>query len=66
MSDVFVDARSVWRGLCAMTPERSQAKWAVKWFPKRCWIHAWTPVWHNGRGPYLTCGIYILAIYRGF
>lgn len=55
---------SVWRGLRVMKFPNG-AKWAVKWMPRRFWFDAWTPVWHEGRGPYITCGVWLFAVYRG-
>jgi hypothetical protein len=59
------DIRSAWRGIRAMR-FRNKAKWSIKWMPKSFWCHLWTPVWHEGNGPYVSCGIWIAAIYRGF
>jgi hypothetical protein len=61
----MIDLGSVWRGLRVMKL-RNGAKWAVKWMPRRFWLDAWTPVWHEGRGPYLSCGLWLVAVYRGF
>lgn len=61
----MIDLVSVWRGLRVMKL-RNGAKWAVKWMPRRFWLDAWTPVWHEGRGPYLSCGMWLVAVYRGF
>jgi hypothetical protein len=60
------DIGSVIRGLKAMTNRWDIFKyWAVK--PRRgFWLHYWTPIWHKGRGPYLTWGLGIIAIYRGY
>jgi hypothetical protein len=30
------------------------------------WLHIWTPVWHKGRGPYITIGLFGIAFYRGY
>jgi len=30
------------------------------------WCHFWTPIWHEGRGPYVSIGLGWLAIYRGY
>ena len=30
------------------------------------WIHLWTPVWHKGRGPYVSIGLGFIGIYRGY
>lgn len=64
------DLGSVWRGLLAMKWPyvKPKPRWAINC--KRChwgfWLHYWTPVWHQGRGPYLTVGLGIVAVYRGY
>jgi len=30
------------------------------------WWHWWTPSWHHGRGPYISIGLGLFAIYRGY
>ena len=60
-----IDIGSVVRGIRAMRLKNG-AKWAIKWMPKRIWCDAWTPIWHEGRGPYLTLGLWFVAIYRGY
>ena len=30
------------------------------------WAQWWTPTWHEGRGPYISIGLGIIAIYRGY
>jgi len=62
---MFFDVVSVYRGMRHMSA-LNNARWSVKWMPKRFWLHAWTPVWHNNNGPYLSCGVYVIAIYRGY
>ena len=65
-SDNLIDLKSVWRGICAMTPGH-QINWAVRQIPRwRLWLHFWTPIWHDGRGPYLSVGFGFFAIYRGY
>lgn len=32
----------------------------------RFWLHIWTPTWHEGRGPYVSIGVYEFAFYRGY
>ena len=59
------DFRSVWRGLRVMKL-RNKATWSVKFMPRRFWLHAWTPMWQDGNGPYLSCGVWLFAVYRGF
>jgi hypothetical protein len=33
---------------------------------KRCWAHIWTPAWNEGRGPYVTIGLFYIAFFRGY
>lgn len=40
-------------------------RWAVR-FIWGFWAHWWTPIWHKGRGPYISIGLGVLAIYRGY
>lgn len=30
------------------------------------WFHWWTPVWHEGRGPYISIGLGLFGVYRGY
>jgi hypothetical protein len=30
------------------------------------WFHWWTPVWSEGRGPYISIGLGVIALYRGY
>jgi len=34
--------------------------------PVAFWICLWTPVWHKGRGPYISIGLGIFGFYRGY
>jgi len=33
---------------------------------KRVWFEAWKPSFHNGRGFYITIGLFFIAFYRGY
>lgn len=33
---------------------------------RRFWCELWTPAWHQGRGPYISVGFGLFAIYRGY
>jgi len=33
---------------------------------KRFWFECWLPAWDNGRGRYVTIGLYFVAFYRGY
>lgn len=51
--------------------EPRQPGWAVKcqigWRPGPRWWGVWfTPEWHKGRGPYVSIGLGIIAVYRGY
>jgi hypothetical protein len=30
------------------------------------WLSYWTPTWHEGRGPYVTIGLGVVEIMRGY
>lgn len=58
---------SVAKGIWLMTWPHPEPlpKWAIR--PERgWWAHWWTPVWHRGRGPYLSLCLGFFAIYRGY
>ncbi len=62
-----VNFGSVWRGIRAM--RHSQAERKAGWSVRRAhgwWVVAFTPMWEDGRGPYLSIGLAIIAIYRGY
>ena len=41
--------------------------WAIRaQRPIGFWLHLWTPNWHEGRGVYLSLGLGLVAIYRGY
>lgn len=65
MNDLFIDWMSVYRGVRVMRL-RNKAWWSIKAMPKRVWLHAWTPIWHDGRGPYVSCGLWFFSFYRGY
>ncbi len=68
------DIGSVFRGIKAIKKPyvKPEPKWAVHWlrYNKRLscsfWTIWWTPVWHEGRGPYISIGLGLFAIYRGY
>ena len=33
---------------------------------RRFWWSYWIPKWHNGRGHYISLGLYFIAFYRGY
>lgn len=38
--------------------------WRLK--PWGWWLHIWTPIWHEGRGPYVSIGLGPVAVGRGY
>ena len=41
------------------------ANWSIKW-QRGFWFDWWTPHYHQGRGPYMTIGCGLFAVYRGY
>jgi hypothetical protein len=40
--------------------------YGVKLLPRGFWYDWWTPRFHEGRGPYITASLYVIAIFRGY
>jgi len=59
---------SVWRGIRAIKRPYAEPRpaWTVR--PGMCgfWVILWTPIWHEGRGPYVSVGLGLFAVYRGY
>jgi len=71
MGKVWVSWRSIWWGIRAMKRPYPEPKprWAVDWPPRSqygWWLHVWTPVWHKGRGPYVSIGLGCIRVCRGY
>lgn len=64
--NVDLDLRSALHGVLAMRPGRGRVNYAVRRSGHRFCVECWTPVWHEGRGPYLSLGLGVVAIYRGY
>ena len=66
----MVDIRSVIKGYWHMSwKESKKAKWGAVVLPKnerRFYFNAWSPIWHKGRGPYFSIGLWYFGIYRGY
>ena len=64
------DLGSAWRGIRAMHPNGGDvpAGWSIRFSRKSegFWCDFWTPTWHDGRGPYLSIGLWFVFIYRGY
>jgi hypothetical protein len=69
MVSISIYPSSIIKGLLRMKIPHGKVNWAIKFVKVGSplfWIHFWTPIWHRGRGPYLSMGIGPLAIYRGY
>lgn len=65
MTALWLNWGSTWRGLRAMRFPNA-ARWSVRFGWRGFWCHLWTPVWHEGRGPYVTLGLGCVQVYRGY
>lgn len=63
----MISLSSVWRGLRAISSWYKVFRhWSVRWDRQGFWLHLWTPIWHKGRGPYVSMGLGGLKVYRGY
>lgn len=70
----WIDMRSFFKGIMVMRWPHEKVNYALDWLPgnprSHTWIHLWTPAYHEGRGPYVSIGIYVgfgtLRIMRGY
>ena len=63
--------KSTWSGIKLMHKPYPEPlpRWKIWWVPSggpKFWCHFWTPIWHEGRGPYLSVGIGLFAFGRGY
>ena len=61
------DIKSAWRGIWAIKRPYVDPRpgWTIRCV-RGFWATAWTPVWHKGRGPYVSIGLGLFAVYRGY
>jgi hypothetical protein len=64
--NISVDLGSVWRGIKAMKKGHDKVTYAFRFLNRHFWVNAWTPIWHDGRGPYISIGLWLFAFYRGY
>lgn len=61
------NGRFISRAAVAVLP---RAKWSVQFrgfaVGWHWWWQWWTPSWHAGRGPYVSIGLGVISIYRGY
>ena len=61
----MVNLGSTIRGLRAMKKNRS-VNCGVDFEKFGFFLKLWTPTWHDGRGPYLSLGLGLMKICRGY
>ena len=63
----MVNLSSFWRGIMAIQKPYVELRpgWGCRW-QRGWWCHLWTPTWHRGRGPYISIGLGVFTIYRGY
>ncbi len=68
--NIMIHTKSFRKGILAMPNQIDFFKpkyWKILFRPsKRNSIHIWTPVWHEGRGPYIMISIKCFYISRGY
>ena len=68
--DVMIHTRSFRKGVQIMPNRINFFKpkyWTIKFHrSKYSCLHIWTPVWHKGRGPYITFSSKFIQIMRGY
>ena len=57
---------STLRGLRAMKRNHAKVTWQVDVGHFGFWVELWTPIWNEGRGPYVSLGLGIIRILRGY
>lgn len=63
----MIALRSAWRGIVAMKRGRGAVNYGLDvGHYGRCWCHVWTPIWHEGRGPYVSIGLRRVRFLRGY
>ena len=61
-----IDLRSWCKGWLYWRPGNAGVNYTVRWLPRMWWAHLLTPIWHEGRGPYVSIGLWVVALYRGY
>ncbi len=66
---LHVDLRSFWAGVRAMGWPHARVNYALSLLrgKSRGWSFClWTPVWHEGRGPYICIRLGLIGFWRGY
>jgi hypothetical protein len=68
MGELWIDFGSAIRGIRAMTKDHDHVNFKIDFDMKHWgrWCHIWTPIWHEGRGPYITIGLGPFRLMRGY
>lgn len=45
---------------------KGRVNYAIDAMPRSFWFQFWKPVWHEGRGYYISVGCWLFAFYRGY
>ena len=61
----MLDIGSMWRGIRAQKGIHPRL-WVVRFQRWGFGVQAWTPVWHDTRGPYIVLSLGWLYIARGY
>ena len=64
--NLWIEPKSVLKGILAMKRDRGKVNYSIDFKWRGFWFHVWTPVWHKGRGPYITIGLWFVRIVRGY
>lgn len=44
----------------------SRIRYGIYLLPRNWWIHVWLPKWCKGRGYYISIGLWLFSIHRGY
>ena len=62
----MISPRSTLKGLWVMRHPLRGVNYAIK-FGRWGWgLDLWTPVWHEGRGPYISMRLGCIRFFRGY
>ena len=61
---ICINLRSFFKGIWHMRWPHAKVNYGIDWMVRRdrrdyTWVHLWTPIYHEGRGPYISVGIYL-------
>ena len=63
----MIDFGSVWRGTLEMKFPHGKVNYAIRTHQYRSpRIEAWTPIFHEGRGIYISICFVFVSFYRGY